>query len=91
MLIPLLYIVLSYFGGSNGAVTGQSKTKEVDEGFRTPRPPQNLPNVTDSGYLPLSNHTRDALFYVYYEAQEAVSGDSKQSGPPIIVWLQVEL
>ena len=91
MLIPLLYIVLGYLGSSNGVETGQSKTKVLDEGLPTLRPPQKLPNVTESGYLPLSNYTRDALFYVYYEAQEAITENSKQLGPPIIVWLQVGL
>lgn len=91
MLIPLLFVVLGYLGGSSGAHTGQSKTKALEEGLPTLRLPQDLPNVTESGYLPLSNYTRDALFYVYYEAQEAVTDNSKQFGPPIIVWLQVGL
>ena len=44
-----------------------------------------LPNVTASGYLPLSDSkTEDLLFYAYYEAQEPDGKDA-----PILLWLEV--
>ena len=56
------------------------------ERYTASRLPQNLPNVTESGYIPLTNDTEDALFYAYYTAHEAAV-DSKD-GTPIILWLQ---
>lgn len=43
-----------------------------------------LPNVTYSGYLSLSEG-RDALFYAYYEALEPAKTDDL----PILLWLEV--
>ena len=46
-----------------------------------------LPNVTASGYLPLSDSkTEDMLFYAYYEAQETNGKDT-----PILLWLEVHI
>ena len=58
---------------------------------RSPNLPEDLPNVTESGYLPLARGSKDALFYAYYTAQRIVESSSGASGPPILVWLQVKL
>lgn len=44
-----------------------------------------LPNVTYSGYLPVSEDGKDALFYAYYEAQQ----DPGRADTPILLWLEV--
>ncbi len=44
-----------------------------------------LPNVTYSGYVPVSKDGKDALFYAYYEAQEAAGTHET----PILLWLEV--
>lgn len=46
-----------------------------------------LPNVTYSGYVPVSKDGKDALFYAYYEAQEAAGTHET----PILLWLEVLL
>ncbi|BDA47762.1 probable serine carboxypeptidase CPVL [Coccomyxa sp. Obi] len=43
-----------------------------------------LPNVTYSGYLPISDDGKDALFYAYYEALEPAKTDDL----PILLWLE---
>ncbi|KAK9907324.1 hypothetical protein WJX75_001489 [Coccomyxa subellipsoidea] len=43
-----------------------------------------LPNVTYSGYLPVSEDGKDALFYAYYEAQQ----DPGRADTPILLWLE---
>ena len=50
--------------------------------------PVDLPNVTSSGYLQLSDSkTEDLLFYAFYEAQELDAMDSRDV--PIMLWLEV--
>lgn len=44
-----------------------------------------LPNVTYSGYLSISDDGKDALFYAYYEALEPAETDDV----PILLWLEV--
>ncbi|CAL8469775.1 g9317 [Coccomyxa elongata] len=43
-----------------------------------------LPNVTYSGYLSISDEGKDALFYAYYEALEPAKTDDS----PILLWLE---
>ena len=43
-----------------------------------------VPNVTDSGDLPVNKADGSQIFYSYYEAQGDVSDST-----PIILWLQV--
>ena len=57
--------------------------------LHSPALPQDLPNVTWSGYLSLANGTHDAIFYSYYTAQQPAAVNRNSSGPPIVVWLQV--
>lgn len=44
-----------------------------------------LPNVTYSGYLPVSEDGKNALFYAFYEALEPAKADDL----PILLWLEV--
>ena len=86
MYTHVLWLVLGYLGGVAGMYARQSSIFIHEERHTASRLPQDLPNVTESGYIPLTNDTDDALFYAYYTAHGATA-DSKD-GTPIIVWLQ---
>ncbi len=80
------WLVLGYLG-TFACVDAQKHNPYIYvEDYAASKLPQDLPNVTESGYIPLTNDTEDALFYAYYTARIAAP-DSKD-GPPIIVWLQ---
>ena len=89
MLISVLALLLS-----NAATRCASAREGLDlrgsQGqLHSPALPQDLPNVTWSGYLPLANGTHDAIFYSYYTAQQPETVNHKSSDPPIVIWLQV--
>lgn len=89
MSILVLYILLSALWGCSRASVAEPFLKGYSEKILTPSLPRELPNVTESGYLPLAYGTKDALFYAYYTAQRALKSSKGVSGPPILVWLQV--
>lgn len=84
LMIFLLFLALSGIRGCRGASVEQSFLKDIIKHTLDLDLPQDLPNVTESGYLQLGNNTDSAIFYNYYTAQ-----NPKGSGAPIIVWLQV--
>ena len=89
MSIPVLFFQFSWLWRCSGAPTADMLFRGTFEKLSTPNLPEDLPNVTESGYLPLANGSEDALFYAYYTAQKPVKSNYGASGPPIIVWLQV--
>lgn len=74
-----LCCAFSVLGASQDITLGTVQLASTDETS------VDMPNVTYSGYLPLSEHSKDALFYAYYEAQEA----SATEDTPILLWLEV--
>lgn len=86
MYTHVLWLVLGYLGGFAGMYAQQNNAYIYKERYTASRLPQDLPNVTESGYIPLTNDTEDALFYAYYTAHEAAA--DRKDGIPIIVWLQ---
>ncbi|CAK0783932.1 hypothetical protein CVIRNUC_007135 [Coccomyxa viridis] len=88
ILISVLALLLG-ITSIDCAATRAKLNVTVPQGvFYSPALPQDLPNVTWSGYLPLANGTHDAIFYSYYTAQQPAAVNRKGSGPPIVVWLQ---
>ena len=67
----------------------ETVSKKTFEGRANPKFSEDLPNVTESGYLPLAHGTKDALFYAYYTAQNTLGSSIEAAGAPLLVWLQV--
>ena len=89
MLTSVLALLLSATG-TFCAVTRENLNVRLPQGeLYNPALPQDLPNVTWSGYLPLANGTDDAIFYSYYTAQRSAAVNHNSSGTPIVIWLQV--
>jgi len=74
-----LCCVFSVLGASEGITLGTIQLASTVETS------VDMPNATYSGYLTLSEGSKDALFYAYYEAQEA----SATEETPILLWLEV--
>ena len=69
------------------AASGASSSTPWPHSSPAPNLAVDLPNVTASGYLPLSDSkAEDMLFYAYYEAQETDGKDV-----PILLWLEVHI
>ena len=89
--IPVLSLLFCHLWGCSRAAVTEILFRGTGEESSTAKLPENLPNVTESGYLPLASGTKDALFYAYYTAEEHLKSSSRASAPPILVWLQVKL
>ena len=90
MLISALALLLNTTGIDCAATRAKLNVRVPQGEIHSPALPQDLPNVTWSGYLPLANGTHDAIFYSYYTAQQPATDNLNSLGPPIVVWLQVE-
>jgi hypothetical protein len=85
--ISTLSFVLTSFCASTASLSAvPQKRRDALQQQHSWSLPVDLPNVTSSGYLKLSEETKDALFYAYYEAQEANATDRT----PILLWLEVD-
>ena len=89
MLISVLALLLRTTGIECAATRANLNVRVPQKEFHSPALPQDLPNVTWSGYLPLANGTHDAIFFSYYTAQQPAKVNRNRSGPAIVVWLQV--
>ncbi len=75
--------------GCSTVSLAEAVSQNTFEGRASPNFSEDLPNVTESGYLPLAQGTKDALFYAYYTAQNTLGSSIEAAGAPLLVWLQV--